>query len=140
MTSGRAPKASTRARVAVEVPFELGRAALAQPVDVDNGGEVAELVVAGLVERLPDRAFRGLAVPAQHPGVVVEPVQVAAGQAHADRVGQALAERAGGHVDPGQYRGGVALQPGAEAPVGLTSSVSSIAPTARNIEYSSGEA
>ena len=105
--------------VAVEVPPQFGWPALAEPVDVDDGGEIAKLVAASLFQRLPDRALRGLAVPTQHPGVVVQPVEVAAGQAHADRVRQALAERSGGHVDPRQDRGGMALQAGAEAPVGI---------------------
>jgi len=107
------------AGVAVEIPFQLGRAALAEPVHVDNGSEIAEVVVAGLVQRLPDRALGGLAVPAQHPGVIVEAVQAAASQTHPDRVRQPLAERPGGYVHPGQDRGGVALQAGTEASVGL---------------------
>jgi hypothetical protein len=35
------------------VPFQLGGATLAEPVHVDDRGEVAELVVGGLVQRLP---------------------------------------------------------------------------------------
>ena len=42
-----------------------GRAA--EPVDVDHGDEVGQLVVRGLVERLPDRALGHLAVTAQDP-------------------------------------------------------------------------
>src|SRR5665647_2149584 len=56
--------------VALQVPLQLGGSALSQAVDVNNGGEVAELVVAGLVQGFPDRALRGLAVPAQYPHVI----------------------------------------------------------------------
>lgn len=79
-------------RVALEIPFQLGGTALAEPVDVDDGGEVAQLVVAGFVQRLPHRALSGLAVSTEHPGVIVQLVQVAARQAHPNRIGQALAQ------------------------------------------------
>ena len=78
--------------VGVEVPFELGRSALAQTVDVENGAKVAELVVGGFVEGFPYRAFSELAVPAQHPHAVVELVEVLAGQRDADSDGQSLAQ------------------------------------------------
>ena len=138
--SARQPNASTRRRVGVEVPAELGRAALAEPVDVDDGGQVGQLVVRRLVERLPDRALGHLAVAAQHPHVVRQLVEVLAGQGDADGVGQALAERAGGHVDPGQDGRRVALQAAAEAAVAVSSSSSQTTPAALKIEYSSGEA
>jgi hypothetical protein len=98
------------AGVRVQVPGQLGRAALAEPVDVDQRDQVAQLVVRRLVQGLPDRALGQLTVAAQHPHPVVRPVQVLARQGDADRVGQALAERAGGHVHPGQHRGGMPLQ------------------------------
>ena len=103
--------------VRVQVPAQLGRAALAQAVHVDDRGQVAQPVMGGLVQRLPDRPFGRLAVPAQHPHPVRQLIQVPAGQGHADPVRQPLAERAGGDVDPGQDRGGVALQPRAEPAV-----------------------
>ena len=90
------------ARVLRQVPAEVGRAALAEPVDVGDHDQVRQLVVGGLVERLPDGALGQLAVPAQHPDPVREPVQVPARQRDPDAVGQPLAERAGGDVDPRQ--------------------------------------
>ncbi len=105
------------AAVGVQVPGELGGAALPEPVDVHDGDEVGELVVRGLVQGLPDGPFGHLAVAAQDPDPVRQFVQVLTGQRHADGVGQALAEGAGGHVDPGQDRGGMALEPGPEAAV-----------------------
>ena len=105
------------AGVRVQVPGQLGRPALAEPVDVDHRDQVAQLVVRRLVQGFPDRALGHLTVPAQHPHPVVHPVQVLAGQRDADRVGQPLAERAGSHVHPGQHRGGMALQRGAEPAV-----------------------
>ena len=103
--------------VGVQVPAQLGGAALAEPVDVDDRDQVGQLVVRGLVQGLPDRALGHLAVAAQDPDPVGQLVQVLAGQRHAHAVGQPLAQRAGGHVDPGQHRGRVAFQPGAEPPV-----------------------
>ena len=103
--------------VAVQVPAQVGGAALAEPVDVDDRDQVGQLVVRGLVQRLPDGALGHLAVAAQGPDPVRHLVQVLAGQRHAHRVGQPLPQRAGGHVDPGQHRGRVPLQPGPEPPV-----------------------
>ena len=68
-----------------------------------------------MVERLPDRAFGHLAVAEQHPDAVGQLVEVLAAERHADADGQALAERAGGHVDPGQIGGvGWPCKPAAE--------------------------
>ena len=97
------------------VPAEVGLAALAQAVHVEDADQVVELVVGRLVERLPDRAFGHLAVAEQHPDAVGQLVEVLAVQRHADADGQPLAERAGRHVDVGQdVRVGVALQAAAE--------------------------
>ncbi len=104
-------------RVGVGVPAQVGRAALAQPVDVDHRDQVGQLVIRRLVQRLPDGALGHLAVAAQHPDAVRQLVEVLPGQRHAHPVGQALPQRPGRHVDPGQHRGGVPLQPGAEPPV-----------------------
>ena len=106
-------------RVAVHVPLELGRASLAEAVHVHDGGQVPEPVVAALVERLPHGPLRHLAVAAQDPDVERELVEVLAGNGDADRVGQALAEGSGRHVDPREHRGRVTLQAGAELPVRL---------------------
>ena len=103
--------------VRLGVPAQFGRAALAEAVDVDDRGQVPQPVVGGLVQRLPDGALGGLAVPAQDPHPVRQLVEVLARQRDADPVRQPLTERAGGHVDPRQHRRGMALQPGAEPPV-----------------------
>ena len=103
--------------VRVQVPAELGGAALTEAVDVDDRGQLVQPVVGRLVERLPHRPLGHLAVAAQHPDVVWQLVEVPSGQGHADPVRQPLAEGAGGHVDPWQHRRGMALQPGAESPV-----------------------
>ena len=114
---GPGPERGHAAAVGLGVPAVLGGAALAEPVDVDDGDQVGQLVVRGLVEGLPDRALGHLAVAAQDPDPVRQFVQVLAGQRDANAVGQPLAERAGGHVDPGQDRGGMTFQPRAEPPV-----------------------
>ena len=71
--------------VHVQGPAVLGLAALAEPVDVEDRGEVGQLVVPRLVEGLPDRALGQLGVAAQRPDVVGELVEVLARQRDADR-------------------------------------------------------
>jgi hypothetical protein len=92
-------------------------AALAEPVDVQDRGQVLEVVVPGVLERLPDRPFRRLAVAAQRPDPVRQPLEVLAGERHAHPERQPLAERAGGDVDPRDQRGRVAFEHAAERPV-----------------------
>jgi hypothetical protein len=96
--------------ISVQVPAQLGRAALAEAVHVDDRGQVVQPVVGRLVERLPYRSLGHLAVAAQHPHPVRQLIEIPAGEGHADPVRQPLAERAGGDVDPRQHRGRVALQ------------------------------
>ncbi len=104
--------------ICLQIPAQLGRAALAEAVHIDDRGQVVQPVVGGLVERLPHRALGHLAVTAQHPDAVGQLVEIPAGEGDADPVRQALAERAGSDVDPRQHRGGVALQHRPEPPVG----------------------
>jgi hypothetical protein len=78
--------------IAVHVPLEFGGTVLSQTVDVHDGGQVTQLVVGGLIQGLPHGAFGQFAVPAQNPDPVGQPVQVAAGQRHPDRVRQTLAQ------------------------------------------------
>src|SRR5205807_9353886 len=85
--------------IGTRVPAELGLAALAETVDVEDRRDVVELVVRRLVERLPDRAFRDLAVAEHDPDVVRQLVEHFAVEGHADADWEALAERAGGHID-----------------------------------------
>ena len=91
------------------VPLVHGRAALAEPVDVDDRDQVPELGLAGVLEGLPHRALRQLRVPAEDPDPKVRRFEPGAGERDADRDRQALAERAGRDVDPGDLRGRVAL-------------------------------
>ena len=96
------------------VPLVHGRAALAEPVDVDDRDQVVEAGVAGVLEGLPHRALGELGVAAEDPDPEVGLLEPLAGERDPDRDRQALAERAGGDVDPGDLRGRVALQAGAE--------------------------
>src|SRR5581483_6482450 len=70
--------------VAAQVPPVHGLAALSEPVHVENGGQVVEAVVAGVLERLPDRALGRLAVAAEHPDAVRQPLEVLASDRHPD--------------------------------------------------------
>jgi hypothetical protein len=56
--------------VTVDLPAVHRLSALAEPVDVDDHDEVVEPVVGGMLERLPDRALRHLAVSAQDPDAI----------------------------------------------------------------------
>src|SRR5829696_9764388 len=82
------------ADVAVEVPADHRLARLAEPVDVDDRGQVVQLVERRVLERLPDRALGHLRVAAQAPDPVRQPVEPLARQRHADCDRQPLAERA----------------------------------------------
>jgi hypothetical protein len=111
----RVPAERLRTRdVRVEVPAVHRLAALAEPVDVDDRGQVVEPAVSRMLERLPHRALGHLAVAAEHPDAVREPVEALAGEGDADAVREALSERAGGDVDPRDFRSRVALEPTAE--------------------------
>ena len=96
------------------VPLVHRRARLAEPVDVDDRGQVVEAVEAGLLEGLPHRALGHLGVAAEAPDAIREPVQALAGEPDADADRQALAEGAGRDVDPWEDRRGMALDPAAE--------------------------
>ena len=98
------PKASARCDVSLEVPADHRLAALPEAVHVEDGREVVELEVRRVLERLPDRALGQLAVPAEHPDARVEALEVLRGERHPDAEGEALAERAGRDVHPGQER------------------------------------
>src|SRR5438093_2685095 len=71
--------------IMVGLPFVFGWAPLAEPVDIEDRGEVREAVVAGLVEALPDGALRQLAVAGEGPYVIRQLIQFAAGERHAYR-------------------------------------------------------
>ena len=101
-------------RVRVQIPAVHRLAALPEPVHVDDRGQVLELVERGVLEGLPHRALGHLAVAAQAPDPVREPVEVLAGEGDADRDRQPLAERAGGDVDPGNLGGRVTFHAAAE--------------------------
>ena len=95
------------------VPLVHRRAALAEAVDVDDRDQVVEAGLAGVLEGLPHRALGELGVPAEHPDPEVGRFEALAGEGDPDRDRQALAERAGGDVDPGDLRRRVALHAGA---------------------------
>ena len=100
--------------VGVEVPLELGRAALTEPVDVEDRGEVREALVTRVVEPLPDRALRELAVARERPDVVGRREHALACERDPDGDRQTLAERAGGDVDPREHRRRMAFEAASE--------------------------
>ena len=115
----RVPAEGTSAlQIPLEVPAVHRLAALAEAVDVEDRGQVVQLVVPGVLERLPDRALGGLAVTAQHPDAVRQAVEVLAGDCHSDPDREPLAERAGGDVHPGDQRRGMPFEHAPELPVG----------------------
>src|SRR4029453_7637787 len=104
--------------VDVEVPAEHRLAPLPETVDVENRGEVVELVVGGVFERLPHGPLGGLAVAAENPGTERDTVEVLPSERDADPDRKALAERAGRNVDPRENRRRMTLEAAAERPVG----------------------
>jgi hypothetical protein len=66
--------------------------------------------VTGVVERLPDRSFSGLAVSDEDPHVVRSLEDALSGERDTDADRQALTERARRHVDPREDRRGVPFQ------------------------------
>src|SRR5580765_4150184 len=73
------------------VPADHRLAALTQPVDVDDRGQIVELVVRRMLERLPHRALGHLTVSAEHPHARWEPVEEFRGEAHPDPDRKSLA-------------------------------------------------
>src|SRR5581483_1462999 len=100
--------------VRVGVPLELGGAALAEAVHVDDRRDVVQALVAAEVEALPDRSFGALAVAHEGPDVERRVPQTLRGERHADRDRHALSERAGRDVDPWEQRRRMALESRAE--------------------------
>ena len=100
--------------VTVDLPPVHRLSALAETVDVDDHDEVVELVVRGVLERLPDRALRHLAVSAQDPDAVGRLFQALAGKRDTDADGKAEPQRTGRDVDPREQRRRMPLQPAAE--------------------------
>jgi hypothetical protein len=94
-----------------QVPAVHRLAPLAEPVDVDDRGQVVELVERSVLGRLPHRPLGHLAVAAEHPDARRQPVELLRRERHADADRQALAERARGDVDPRQHRRRVPLEP-----------------------------
>jgi hypothetical protein len=100
--------------VGIEVPAVHCFAALAEPVDVDDRGQVVEPVEGRVLESLPHRPLGDLAVATQHPDAVRQPVELLPGDRHPDAVRQTLPQRAGRDVDPRDLRRRVTLEPRAE--------------------------
>ena len=103
--------------VLLDLPAHHRLAALAEAVHVEDRGQVVELVVRRVLERLPHRSLGELAVTAQHPHPIGEVVEVLPGDPDADADRQPLPERSGGHVDPREDGRRVPLEPAAERPV-----------------------
>ena len=95
--------------VSVEVVAKGCGLALAETVDVHNGDQVVQLMMAGQRSGFPHRAFRAFAVAEQNVCAVVEAVHPAA-QGHADPHTEPLAERAGRYVHKRQARRRMALE------------------------------
>ncbi len=111
-----AERAGTR-DVDVEIPADHRLATLSQPVDVEDRGQVVELVVGRMLECLPHRALCHLAVAAENPGVGGDAIEALGGEGRPDSDRKTLTERAGGDVDPGEDGRGVPFEPASELAV-----------------------
>ncbi len=114
-------------------------ARLAKAIDVDDRGQVVQTGERCMFEPLPHRTLGELPVAGQHPDPIGEPIQSFAGEGDADGDRQSLAERAGGDIDPRQDGCRVTLEAATALSVGRSAS-SSIAPAARYMAYSNGDA
>ena len=105
-------KSERRRSLPVRLHIVLQRSLLAlpQPVDVEDGHQVVQLVVSGERHGLPDGALGALAVSDQAVGAVGGLVEVFTDVGHAAGHAEALAQTAGGHVDEVEAGGRVALQ------------------------------
>jgi hypothetical protein len=101
-------------RVRVEVPAVHRLAALPEAVYVDDRDQVVELLVPRVLEGLPHRALGHLAVAAEHPRAVRQPVEPLPRERDAHAVREPLAQRAGRHVHPGQHGSRVPFEPAPE--------------------------
>ena len=85
----------------VRVPSMHRRTTLPEAVEVEDRGDVACPVERDRLHRFPHRAFRHLGVTQQDPDPSVAPVEPHR-EGHPEPDREALAERAGRHVHPGQ--------------------------------------
>ena len=95
--------------VSLHVVAVLRRAALTEPVDVDDRAERVELVEVGHRRRFPHRPFRGFAIAHQHVGAVVG-ADARGIERDADARAQPLPERTGRDVHERQPRRGMSLE------------------------------
>ncbi len=109
------PKAPNLRARAAEIVLVHGPVRLAEPVDVDDGDEIAELPAGRGGGRFPDLAFGAFAVAHEDEGPgrgLVEPL----GQGHSDADRQSLTERARRGLDPRHAGGRVALEVARDLP------------------------
>ena len=98
------PAALKRLQLVAESASD-GGPSMVMPLSSNSTISLSELQVAGERDRLVADAFHQAAVAGDHLGVVVDEVvaeprgEVALGHRHADGVGEALAQRAGGGLD-----------------------------------------
>ena len=102
--------AETFVLVSVHVVLQRSRVRLSQPVNVNNGAMVVQLVESGKVHRLPHVALHRLSVSHQAVGPVRGFVEDLAAVGHAAGDAKALTEGAGGNIDKVETGGGVTLQ------------------------------
>ena len=107
----RARRSSRRPRSASTWSTRIGerqRAVDGDAVVVEQHDQLVQLQMAGERDRLLADAFHQVAVGGEHIGAVIDDVvaelggEVRFGDRHADGVGEALAERAGGGLDAGR--------------------------------------
>ena len=82
---------------------------MAEPVHVNDGNQIVQLLDARQRRGLPNDAFGTFAVAEQHIGAIIQTIKPRA-ERHADADAQPLAKRAGGHVHERQARRRMALE------------------------------
>src|SRR5262249_18439426 len=82
---------------------ECGGLALAQPIDIDDGDQIVQLINARQGSGFPDAAFRALAVTQQDVSAKIQAVE-ARTESHADSNTQSLPQGTRRHIDEWEPR------------------------------------
>src|SRR5579859_2588029 len=113
----RAPAKRSRARrIRVAIPAQHRLAPLPKPVHIEDADQVVELVMATKLHRLPDRAFRHLAIAEHDPYRIGQLVQILARKRQANADWQTLTQRPSRHINVWQHWNRMPLYAAAELP------------------------
>ena len=105
-------KAGPPGAIGLHVVLQHGGIALTQSIDIDNGTEVIQAMIARDFNRFPYGSLDGFSITHQDVGSVVELVDIPRIEGYSNTDRQSLPERAGGHVHERQAGSRVAFEIG----------------------------